>query len=97
MSRRSGSRSRSVRRLEELFEKVRSRKGYGRFGWLDDFLTEELGELERLIRQEVLEERGRLAASSEADFPPSGVREVSEGNAQHRVARAPGADVERHD
>lgn len=68
---RSGSRGQ--RQLAALMEKVRRMK---QGGDLEGLLIDEIGELQKIIYEEAMEEREQQAASSEADFPPSGVRAV---------------------
>jgi hypothetical protein len=88
-----GSKKRSVEQVEELFEKVRAMK---RGGDLEGLLVEEIGKVKRLIYEEALEERGKLAASSEADFSPSDMSTLRRGSdAAGGESKPDGCDVER--
>ena len=89
------SQKRSQEQMEELFEKVRAMK---RGGDLEGLLVEEIEKVKSLIYEEALEERKKLAASSEADFSPSGLsplrprRDTANGEAD-----ADDSDIERGD
>lgn len=90
-----GSKKRSVEQMEELFEKVRAMK---RGGDLEGLLTEEIEKVKRLIYEEALEERGKLSASSEADFSPSGMSPLQGAcDADGGEAEADDPDVGRRD
>lgn len=55
-------------KIEEIYAEVRAlRPG----GDLDGLMTRKLEEINRLLREEMAEERAQWAASNEADFPPS--------------------------
>lgn len=66
--------TKSVERIAERIEEMRRRvRGMERGGDLDSLLNRECKEVARLLREEMLAERERHAASDEAAFPPSGV------------------------
>ena len=90
-----GSKKRSVEQMEELFEKVRAMK---RGGDLEGLLVEEIEKVKRLIYEEALEERGKLAASSEADFSPSDMSTLRRAcDADGGEAKPDDPDVVRRD
>ena len=62
------SKDRIKEKIEEIYAEVRAlRQG----GDLDGLMTRKLEEINRLLREELAEERAQWAASNEADFPPS--------------------------
>ena len=62
------SKERVREKIEEIYAEVRAlRPG----GDLDGLMTRKLEEINRLLREEMAEERAQWAASQEADFPPS--------------------------
>ena len=66
--------SQSAKRIEDRIEEMRRRvRAMERGGDLDSLLNRECKEMARLLREEMLAERERHAASDEAAFPPSGV------------------------
>ena len=63
------SKERVREKIEEIYGEVRA---LGQGGDLDGLMTRKLEEFNRLLREELADERGRWTASNEADFPPSG-------------------------
>jgi len=76
-----------------MLERVRSMK---REGDLEELIQSEIEEMKRLLHEEALGERARIEASEEADFPPSGMPGVREGNGQPASEEPKGPDGERN-
>jgi hypothetical protein len=68
MADRDDSRDRLREKIEEIYAEVHA---LAPGGDLDGLMTRKLEELNRLVREEIAEERADWAASNEADFPPS--------------------------
>ena len=84
--------SRVGKRFEEMLERVRSMK---REGDLEEWIQSEIEGMKRLLHEEALAERARIEASEEADFPPSGMPGVREGDGQPAPEKSNGPDGER--
>ena len=87
-----GPESRVGKRFEEMLERVRSMK---RDGNLEELIQSEIEEMRRLLHEEALAERARIDASEEADFPPSPMPGVREGDGKSASKATRGADGRR--